>query len=160
MRADKKTQTIKKYYIEGKSIGDICNIVGISRATFYNHKKKDLDNGIDWDDLAFSKAIDPSGVKLNEKEFLTTLIRSFEDALKKLDDIEDPTKRLQLLKEYANSYYKLKAPLKNDCKSAIIDAVSKTIYELSQMALEDDNKMMVEFLSNNADKIIERVIRK
>ena len=72
MRADKKTQTIKKYYIEGKSIGDICNIVGISRATFYNHKKKDLDNGIDWDDLAFSKAIDPSGVKLNEKEFLTT----------------------------------------------------------------------------------------
>lgn len=160
MRADKKTQTIKKYYIEGKSIGDICNIVGISRATFYNHKKKDLDNGIDWDDLAFSKAIDPSGVKLNEKEFLTTLIRSFEDALKKLDDIEDPTKRLQLLKEYANSYYKLKAPLKNDCKSAVIDAVSKTIYELSQMALEDDNKMMVEFLSNNADKIIERVIRK
>ena len=159
MRADKKTQTIKKYYIEGKSIGDICNIVGISRATFYNHKKKDLDNGIDWDDLAFSKAIDPSGVKLNEKEFLTTLIRSFEDALKKLDEIEDPTKRLQLLKEYANSYYKLKAPLKNDCKSAIIDAVSKTIYELSQMALEDDNKMMVEFLSNNADKIIERVIR-
>ena len=160
MRADKKTQTIKKYYIEAKSIGDICNIVGISRATFYNHKKKDLDNGIDWDDLAFSKAIDPSGVKLNEKEFLTTLIRSFEDALKKLDEIEDPTKRLQLLKEYANSYYKLKAPLKNDCKSAIIDAVSKTIYELSQMALEDDNKMMVEFLSNNADKIIERVIRK
>ena len=160
MRADKKTQTIKKYYIEGKSIGDICNIVDISRATFYNHKKKDLDNGIDWDDLAFSKAIDPSGVKLNEKEFLTTLIRSFEDALKKLDEIEDPTKRLQLLKEYANSYYKLKAPLKNDCKSAIIDAVSKTIYELSQMALEDDNKMMVEFLSNNADKIIERVIRK
>ncbi len=160
MRADKKTQTIKKYYIEGKSIGDICNIVGISRATFYNHKKKDLDNGIDWDDLAFSKAIDPSGVKLNEKEFLTTLIRSFEDALKKLDEIEDPTKRLQLLKEYANSYYKLKAPLKNDCKSAIIDAVSKTIYELSQMALEDDNKMMVEFLSNNADKIIERVMRK
>ena len=160
MRADKKTQTIKKYHIEGKSIGDICNIVGISRATFYNHKKKDLDNGIDWDDLAFSKAIDPSGVKLNEKEFLTTLIRSFEDALKKLDEIEDPTKRLQLLKEYANSYYKLKAPLKNDCKSAIIDAVSKTIYELSQMALEDDNKMMVEFLSNNADKIIERVIRK
>ena len=160
MRADKKTQKKKKYYIEGKSIGDICNIVGISRATFYNHKKKDLDNGIDWDDLAFSKAIDPSGVKLNEKEFLTTLIRSFEDALKKLDEIEDPTKRLQLLKEYANSYYKLKAPLKNDCKSAIIDAVSKTIYELSQMALEDDNKMMVEFLSNNADKIIERVTRK
>ncbi len=160
MRINTKKQTIKKYYIDGKSVAEICNIVGISRATFYNHKKKDLDDGIDWDDLAFSKVIDPSGVKLNEKEFLTTLIRSFEDALKNLDDIEDPTKRLQLLKEYANSYYKLKAPLKNDCKSAVIDAVSKTIYELSQMALEDDNKIMVEFLSNNADKIIERVLKK
>ena len=127
---------------------------------FYNIKKKDLDSGIDWEELAFSKAIDPSETKLNEKEFLTTLIRSFEDALKNLDDIEDPTKRLQLLKEYANSYYKLKAPLKNDCKSAVIDATSKTIYEISQIAIETDNKFMVDFLSQNADKIIEKVIKK
>lgn len=160
MRKNTKIQTIKKLYIDGKTISEICQIVGISRATFYNLKKKDLDSGIDWEELAFSKAIDPSETKLNEKEFLTTLIRSFEDALKNLDDIEDPTKRLQLLKEYANSYYKLKAPLKNDCKSAVIDAISKTIYELSQMALEDDNKIMVEFLSKNADKIIERVLKK
>lgn len=160
MRKNTKIQTIKKLYIDGKTISEICQIVGISRATFYNLKKKDLDSGIDWEELAFSKAIDPSETKLNEKEFLTTLIRSFEDALKNLDDIEDPTKRLQLLKEYANSYYKLKAPLKNDCKSAIIDSTSKTIYEISQMALEDDNKIMVEFLSKNADKIIERVLKK
>lgn len=160
MRKNTKLQTIKKLYIDGKTISEICQIVGISRATFYNLKKKDLDSGIDWEELAFSRAIDPSETKLNEKEFLTTLIRSFEDALKNLDDIEDPTKRLQLLKEYANSYYKLKAPLKNDCKSAVIDTISKTIYELSQMALEDDNKIMVEFLSKNADKIIERVLKK
>lgn len=160
MRKNTKLQTIKKLYIDGKTISEICQIVGISRATFYNLKKKDLDSGIDWEELAFSRAIDPSETKLNEKEFLTTLIRSFEDALKNLDDIEDPTKRLQLLKEYANSYYKLKAPLKNDCKSAAIDTISKTIYELSQMALEDDNKIMVEFLSKNADKIIERVLKK
>lgn len=160
MRKNSKLQTIKKLYIDGKTISEICQIVGISRATFYNLKKKDLDAGIDWEELAFVRAIDPSGVKLNEKEFLTTLIRSFEDALKNLDDVEDPTKRLQLLKEYANSYYKLKAPLKNDCKSAVVDAISKTIYELSQMALEDDNKIMVEFLSKNADKIIERVLKK
>ena len=160
MRKNTKLQTIKKLYIDGKTISEICQIVGISRATFYNLKKKDLDSGIDWEELAFTKAIDSSETKLNEKEFLITLIRSFEDALKNLDDIEDPTKRLQLLKEYANSYYKLKAPLKNDCKSAIIDATSKTIYEISQMALEDDNKIMVEFLSKNADKIIERVLKK
>ena len=160
MRKNTKVQTIKKLYVDGKTISEICQIVGISRATFYNLKKKDLEDGIDWEDLAFSKAIDPSGTKLNEKEFLTTLIRSFEEALKNLDDIEDPTKRLSLLKEYANSYYKLTAPLKNDCKSAVIDATSKTIYEISQIAIETDNKFMVDFLSQNADKIIERVIKK
>lgn len=160
MRKNTKVQTIKKLYVDGKTISEICQIVGISRATFYNLKKKDLDSGIDWEELAFTKAIDPSETKLNEKEFLTTLIRSFEEALKNLDDIEDPTKRLSLLKEYANSYYKLKAPLKNDCKSAVIDATSKTIYEISQIAIETDNKFMVDFLSQNADKIIERVIKK
>lgn len=160
MRKNTKVQTIKKLYIDGKTISEICQIVGISRATFYNLKKKDLEDGIDWEDLAFSKAIDPSETKLNEKEFLTTLIRSFEEALKNLDDIEDPTKRLSLLKEYANSYYKLKAPLKNDCKSAVIDATSKTIYEISQIAIETDNKFMVDFLSQNADKIIKKVIKK
>ena len=91
MRKNTKVQTIKKLYVDGKTISEICQIVGISRATFYNLKKKDLEDGIDWEDLAFSKAIDPSGTKLNEKEFLTTLIRSFEEALKNLDDIEDPT---------------------------------------------------------------------
>ena len=158
--AREKNAKIKKLYIEGKTIGVICNTMGISRATIYNHKKKDFEDGIDWDDLAFSKAIDPSGVRHNEKEFLTTLIKSFEEALKKLDDIEDPTKRLALLKEYASSYYKLKAPLKNDCKQAVLETASRTVYELSQMALEQDNKHLVEFLSSNAETIIERVVKR
>lgn len=160
MKTNTKKQTVKKLYIDGKTIAEICTVAGVSRATVYNQKKRDLSDGIDWDDIAFSKAIDPSGVRLNEKEFLITLIKSFEDALKKLDDIEDPTKRLQLLKEYASSYYKLKAPLKNDCKSAVMESVSKTIYTLSQIALDEDNKAVVEFLSMNAEKIIEQVMRK
>jgi len=160
MRKNTKIQTIKKLYINGKTINEICKIAKISRATFYNLKKADLQDGTNWDDLAFTKAIDPSETKLSEKEFLTTLIRSFEDSLKNLDYIKEPNKRLSLLKEYANSYYKLKAPLKNDCKSAVLDAISKTIYELSQIALEDDNKTMIEFLSSNAERIIQRVLKK
>lgn len=160
MRTNTKKQTIKKLYIDGKTIGEICTVTGVSRATIYNHKKRDLEDGIDWDELAFSKAIDPSGVRLNEKEFLTTLIKSFEEALKKLDDIEDPTKRLSLLKEYASSYYKLKAPLKNDCKSAALEAATKTIYAISQMALEEQNSAVVEFLTINAEKIVELVNKK
>ncbi|MBE0491115.1 MAG: DUF1804 family protein [Sulfurospirillum sp.] len=158
--AREKNAQIKKLYINGKTINEICTTTGVSRATIYNHKKRDLENGIDWDDLAFSKAIDPSGVRLNEKEFLTTLIKSFEEALKKLDDIDDPAKRLSLLKEYASSYYKLKAPLKNDCKQAVLETASKTVYELSQMALEQENQHIVEFLSSNAQMIIERVVKR
>lgn len=158
--ARQKNPQIKKLYIDGKTISEICTIANVSRATVYNHKKKDFENGIDWDDLAFSKAIDPSGVRLNEKEFLTTLIKSFEEALKKLDDIDDPAKRLALLKEYASSYYKLKAPLKNDCKQAVLETAGRTVYELSQMALEQENQHIVEFLSSNAESIIEAVVKK
>lgn len=160
MKTNAKKQTIKKLYCDGKTIAEICAITGVSRATVYNYKKRDFSDGIDWDDIAFSKAIDPNGVRLNEKEFLTTLIRSFEEALKKLDDIEDPAKKLALLKEYANSYYKLKAPLKNDCKSAVLESITKTIYTLSQIALDEDNKAIVDFLSGNAEKIIEQVMRR
>jgi len=155
-----KATLAKKMYVEGKNVSEIATALGIARATVYNYKKKDVERGVDWDDLAFSKAIDPSGVRLNEKEFLTTLIHNFEKALKGLDAIEDPEKKLRLLNEYARSYYKLKAPLKNDCKSAIIDALTKAVFSLSQLALEEDNKPVLEFLSAHETQIIEMVLRK
>jgi transposase-like protein len=160
MAKDTKKHTVKKLFIEGKTISFIATALGISRATIYVYKKEDFENGIDWDELSFAQAIDPSGTKLNEKEFLATLIRQFEEALKDLDKLEDPSDKLNLLNEYAKSYYRLKAPLKNDCKSAVLEASSKTIYTISQLALENDAKETLTFLSQNSDKIIEAVLKK
>lgn len=159
MKQTKKPQC-KKLFLEGKTISFIATALGISRATIYAYKKEDFEAGIDWDELSYANAIDPSGTKLNEKEFLTALIRAFEEALKELDTLEDPSQKLQLLNDYAKSYYRLKAPMKNDCKSAVLEAASKTIYTISQFALEADHKETLTFLSQNSDRIIETVLKK
>lgn len=159
MKQTKKPQC-KKLFLEGKTISYISTALGISRATIYAYKKEDYEAGIDWDELSYANAIDPGGTKLNEKEFLTALIRQFEEALKELDKLEDPSEKLSLLNDYAKSYYRLKAPLKNDCKSAVLEAASKTIYAISQLALEADDKATLTFLSQNADKIIEATLKR
>jgi len=156
---NKTHKRIKSLFIEGKSVTEIASLMQVTRQTVYRYKKLDLKAGIDWDELAYAKAIDPEGVKLNEKEFLTTLIKNFERELKSLDDIEDPKKRLHLLNEYAKSYYRLKAPMKNDCKSAVIEAATKTVYAISELALERDEQAVIKFLSGNADEIIQKALR-
>lgn len=160
MAKDTKKHGVKKLFLDGKTISYIATALSISRATIYAYKREDYENGIDWDELAFAQAIDPSGTKLNEKEFLATLIRQFEDALKSLDDLDNPAEKLMLLNEYAKSYYRLKAPLKNDCKSAVLEASGKAIYAISQLALEHDAKETLAFLSKNSDRIIEMVLKK
>lgn len=159
MANPKKIQA-KKLFLDGKNITFIATALGISRATIYSYKKADFKDGIDWDELAYVSAIDPEGVKLNEKEFLSTLIRQFEEALKELDALEDPSQKLSLLNEFAKSYYRLKAPMKNDCKSAVMEATTKAIYTISQLALDQDSKETLTFLTQNSDKIIESVLKK
>ncbi len=164
MKENTKTRSqkaqAKKLFLEGKGVSYIATALSISRATVYAYKKADFELGIDWDELAYASAIDPEGTRLNEKEFLATLIREFEKALKELDTLEDHAQKLTLLNEYAKSYYRLKAPMKNDCKSAVLEATSKTIYTISQLALEADAKETLTFLAQNSDKIIESVLRK
>lgn len=160
MAKDTKKYAVKKLFLEGKTISFIATALSVSRATIYTYKKEDYNAGIDWDELAFASAIDPSGTKLNEKEFLTTLIKEFENALKGLDTLENPAEKLKLLNTYASSYYRLKAPMKNDCKSAVLEASGKAIYAISQLALENDAKETLTFLSKNSDRIIEMVLKK
>ncbi|MEY4504490.1 MAG: hypothetical protein RL154_784 [Pseudomonadota bacterium] len=150
---------IKTLYLENKSVTEIASLLSVTRQTIYARKKADYKNGIDWDELALANARDLSGVKMSEKEFLNTLIRSFENALEGLDDLE-PEKKLVLLKEYSTTYYKLKAPIKTDCKSQVLDAITTVIYKISEFALEQNNKEVINFLSANSDKIIEKVLAK
>ena len=153
-----KKDQIKKLYIEGKSPTDIASLAGCSRQTVYHHKNADFKEGRDWDELRYANAIDPKDTKVNEKEFLATLINQFKTELQSLEEIEDPAKRLFILDRFAKTYYKLKAPMKNDCKSAVIEAASKAIYAISDLALDKEEQIVINFLTEHADEIIQKVI--
>lgn len=153
-----KHEEIKKLYIEGASISDIATLTNTTRQTIYRYKKKDLEAGVDWDALALANSRDLKNVKLSEEAFLNSLILSYEDAFKELANLT-PQEQLQVLKDYSSMYYKLKAPLKSDCKSQVASAITNTIYELSQIALSQDNNCVVEFLSQNSDFIVQKVLR-
>ena len=154
-----KQTTIKQLYLEGKSITDIATITGVTRQTIYAQKKRDLKEGIDWDELQLARAQDVSGTKMSEKAFLSSLIKSYEEALEGLNALS-PKERLMLTTQYAQSYYRLKAPFKTDCKAQVMDAITKSIYKISEIAIEEDNKAVIEFLSKHSEKIVQRCINK
>ncbi len=157
MNSNTKKKEAKRLYIQGNSIENICTILHISRPTFYYYKKLDNQKGIDWDDLAYAKALNKNEMLTSEKEFLTTLIRSFEDNLKAIEEIEDVDKRLKLLERYSNSYYKLKAPSQKDCKTVKAKAIEDTISKICDIAQRQKDTNVFNFLSNNAELILEEV---
>lgn len=154
-----KHENIKELFISGMSITDIATTVNVTRQTIYAQKKRDLEKGIDWDELQLAKAQDVAGVKMSEKGFISHLIKGYEEAMDGLNELP-PKERLKLLEQYAQAYYRLKAPIKTDCKAQISDAIMQTIYKISELAADMNNKDVIEFLSKNADKIVERVTSK
>lgn len=154
-----KHQINRDLYIQGKSITDIALLQNTTRQTIYAQKRKDLEQGIDWDELRLAKSRDISGVKMSEQAFVASLIKSYEDSLESLKELP-PTQQLELTTQYAKSYYRLKAPLKTDCKAQVHEAISTTIYKISELALEIDDKHTIEFLSKNSDAIVMRCFGK
>lgn len=152
-------EQMKQLYIDGTNISDISTLLHVTRQTVYAAKNRDLKKGLDWDELRLAKLQDVAGTKMSEKGFLAHLIKSYEDAIEGLDTLE-PKERLNALTQYSSAYYRLKAPLKTDCKAQVTDAIMQTIYKISELALEDGNKEVVDFLSKHADKIVQRVCAK
>jgi hypothetical protein len=152
-------EQMKQLFIEGKSITDIATLLHVTRQTVYAAKNKDFKNGLDWDELRLAKLQDVAGVKTSEKGFISHLIKSYEDAIEGLATLE-PKDRLNALTQYASAYYRLKAPLKTDCRAQVTDAIMQTIYKISELATEENNKEVITFLSKNADKIVQRVASK
>ncbi|MDD4506115.1 MAG: DUF1804 family protein [Sulfurospirillaceae bacterium] len=148
-------EQMKQLFIEGKNITDIATYLHVTRQTIYAAKNKDFKNGVDWDELRLAKLQDVAGVKMSEKAFLGSLIKSYEEALEGLNALE-PKERLMLTTQYAQAYYRLKAPLKTDCKAQVFEAITTSIYKISEMALEEDNKVVIEFLSKHSEKIVQR----
>jgi predicted transcriptional regulator len=152
-----KKEQIKALYLQGKSITDICAILGVSRPTIYKYKKADEKKGISWDELCYQKSADISDMVNKEKEFLSHLISSFEKEIEKLDEIENPTLRLSVLDKYVRSYYRIKAPIKTDCRVQVFEALSLFIREMGSLAGAKENKTVIDFLSQNSDFLIEKV---
>lgn len=141
-------------YIKGFSISDIATTFGITRQTVYNKKADDLKNGIDWDALALNS----SRASLSENEFILTLINSYELAFNKIKELS-PKDQLEILKEYTNTYYKLKAPLKVDDKAKILESISKAIEIIADIAKKENNEVVMNFLASNADEILARTLK-
>lgn len=151
---------IKDAYLQGLSIDEICTTLGITRGNFYYHKKEDLKKGINWDTLALNKERDTESIKDKEARFLKTLIISFEKFIDKSDELEPET--IEKLHKYAETYWKLKAPQKNDAfasRKQSEDIARKTIEGIAKLALSEENKAVVEFLSQNAELIIQTIFK-
>lgn len=157
-----KTQIeqLKNYYIDGVPVTEICTALNITRETFYYWKKKWEDAGTDIDDLRLANLRSARNLAEKESEFLSTLISTFEAGLEKLEEIENPEKRLEAISKYVTVYYKLKAPKKIDCKQQVIEAVTDTIQTLAELAMELENVHVVQFLHENSTEIINRTLSK
>jgi len=146
-------------YVEGLSVTDIATAHGVSEAAIYYHKNADFKEGIDWDTLRLAKSRDTKNIDLKENEFLALLISNFEKDLKKLETIESPQERLDILSGYVKTYYRLKAPVKTDCKTQVSNAITRTVTVIANLSIELKQSDVVTFLSEHSDRIIAEVFR-
>ena len=136
-------------YKQNISLKEIALILGVSRQTISNWKKKEK-----WDELLLSEqAID---AETKEKEFLLELISEWDKALIELKE-SDLANKLSLLEKYTKTYYKLKninSSSKLTAKLKKEDIAKKVLLKLSNLAIEKKEKQVAEFLSKWADEII------
>ncbi|ANV98295.1 hypothetical protein BBW65_07050 [Helicobacter enhydrae] len=150
-------QEIKNAYLKGKEISSICTLFDITRSTFYYHKKKAKEAGDDWDEAFLREKRGEEEIKASEEYFLATLIASFEKAL-----LEGANPSLEKLNKYAQTYWKLKAPKNDDefkLKDKLREKAELTIKELAHLALELEQKEVIDFLSTHHEEIIKRVFK-
>ncbi len=136
-------------YKQNISLKEIATILGVSRQTVSNWKKKEK-----WDELLLSEQSIDADAK--EKEFLLELIKEWDKALIELKE-SDLANKLTLLEKYTKSYYKLKninSSSKLTIKLKKEDIAKKVLLKLSNLAIEKKEKQIAEFLSKFADEII------
>lgn len=156
---------IKKLYIE-KGLGDseIATRLNISRGTVSYHKNKDKDQGIIWDDLRadykYNNLTSSDDFEKDQREFLTTLFKAFEDEKKNIEEIKDPAERLTKLNAFANNYYKLKRPSVNDCKGVADNASRLSLSVIIDFAEEYSKNDLIDFLAEHFEDIVAATVEK
>ena len=152
-----RTQEIKKAYLSGKDVSLICKLLNITRSTFYYHKKKALESGDNWDEALLREKREEKEVRASEEYFLAKLINSFDEILK-----DEGNCSLEKLNKYAQTYWKLKAPRNDDefkIKDRLKERGEQVIKEIANLALEQEEQKVIEFLSANSEEIIKRVFK-
>ncbi|PAF45541.1 hypothetical protein BKH46_09295 [Helicobacter sp. 12S02634-8] len=150
-------EEIKEAYISNQSIGDICLAFDMSPSNIHYHRKKDLELGIDWIALRNENKRDLSDLERKKDLFLKKLIDAFEEILK--DSGGEPLEP-KLLQDFANAYYKIISPKTFDAKALIQKSAEETIATITHLALEQNKKEVANFLSENADLLIETILKK
>ncbi len=139
-------------YKQGTSITEIATILGVSRQTISNWKKKE-----NWDELLLSEQVIDAENK--EKEFLLELIKEWDKALIELKQ-SDLANKLTLLEKYTKTYYKLKNINQNSKTTQKLkkeEIAKKVILKISDLAIQKQDTKIAQFLSKNADEIIKAI---
>ncbi|EAH9150346.1 DUF1804 family protein [Campylobacter jejuni] len=152
-----KRELVKNLFIQGKSIEDICILTGLTRQGIYYMKKDDFKKGIDWEGLKLATLRDEKNLENKEAIFLNALINEFERFLEGASRNELDINTLEALNKYAKTYWAIKAPQKVDIKALNLQTCKKTIDSIIELAI--NNEIVCEWLSDNSDLIISKVLK-
>jgi AcrR family transcriptional regulator len=162
MRKRSDLAAIKQLYCEEQlSVAEICLAAKISRTTFYYQYNK---HKAEWDKeretfsrLRLAKAQNLSDLETRHNQMLALFITQMEtrlDELKELGTIQ----ALDKLSEYIGLYHSIKSP-KTGVKKDKVAGADEALKIISDLATLDPDKSVAAFLSENAEKIIERIAR-
>lgn len=154
---------IKRLYIEeGLSDSDIALRLKCDRGTVYYHKKNDLKEGIDWDQLKsnrqFNQITSSENFEKDKKEFLTTLFNAFKKEKESIEKITDPAERISKLNAFANNYYKFLKPSVHDCKGIADKSSRVTLNIVIDFAMKYDQKELIDFLNDHFEEITSKTV--
>ena len=153
---DNKTQ-IKRFYIEdSKSIDEICTALNINRQTFYYHKKRDKDRGVDWDELRVANQQSKEDLAQKETRFISALITNFEKHIERLEE-ESPEEAVAIIAKYIKTYHKIKHPVNKSCKQEKLAGANEALKIIGNIAIVEDKKEIALFLSERAEEIISKI---
>ena len=147
----------RKLYAKGNTIEEIASILGVSRPTVKAAKRQDKNNNIDWEELLLLSNRSEEEVKAKETIFLNSLINAFDKFIVNAEELAPET--LEKLHIYARTYWNLKAPKQLDEKEITIKAAKSAIEKITDIALQEKNMQVAEFLSKNADLIIGEIFK-
>lgn len=150
-------EVAKELYLKGKSIDEICTALGITRQTFYYHKKADFKKGIDWDGLKLSNLRSEDELENKEALFVNSLIENYEKFLQTAGELNP--EHIEDLHKFAKAYWSIKAPRQINPKEIELKTAKKTVQTIANLALSQKQSEVTTWLSENADAIISSVLK-